>query len=82
MITLEEQINMILAFSNAADIEDQKWRGRPMDGLMGIPIMNEQQRVQMHDFIERAPLEVCLTSPSEYIREYRKWYEENRNVRG
>ena len=30
---------------------------------------------RIDELIQNATLAECLTSPSEYIREYRKWYE-------
>ena len=35
---------------------------------------------QIHELIQKTPLELCLTSPSEYVREYRKWYMEKNNA--
>ena len=32
---------------------------------------------RVNRLIEDAPLEIALLSPSEYVREYRKWYEQN-----
>lgn len=34
---------------------------------------------QIHKLIEDAPLMECISSPSEYIREYRKLYERSKN---
>ena len=56
-------------------IEEWTWPGEP------LPLVT--RRVgdasllcqQINNLIKNYPLEMCLTSPSEYIRECKKWYE-------
>ena len=37
--------------------------------------------MNIHSLIQEATLTECLTSPSEYIREYRKWWEAKVNTK-
>jgi hypothetical protein len=50
-------------------IEDWTWSGKPLAGH-ATPLCE-----QINALIKDHPLEMCLTSPSEYIRECKKWYE-------
>ena len=82
--TLEEQIDQV--------IDDfQPWRrGNTRDGWLPISewsgIRNFDSEAhsgslvvkKINFLVVEATLAECLTSPSEYIREYRKWYEANK----
>ena len=74
-MTLEEEINR--TFDYSVSIEDWKWKGEPHSLYWTInPLIEEALRVER--LIQEASLVLCLTSPSQYIREYRKWFERNK----
>lgn len=77
-MTLEQQI---------FDIDDwfiygDSWQGYPlsqMDRKRNSAINHFIDRCEIVDnLIEASSLEYCLTSPLEYVRECRKWYELNK----
>jgi len=74
-MTLEEQIDSLRPWYLSC--RTWLWYGKDSihRGIRGIALDPEGDSM-----IEQAPLIDCLTSPSEYIREYRKWYEENKHV--
>lgn len=70
---LEDKIDALIIpkgiFSGAQgreawSIKNRLWHGNPTDYFSAVIKL-----------IQEAPLEECLTSPSEFIREYRRWYE-------
>ena len=74
--TLEKQINK--QFFVLGSISD--WPGQPASSMM-IPLRTDRYYClweRIEKLIIQAPLEIALTSPSEYIREYRMWYEEQK----
>jgi len=54
-----------------------RWIGEPYMYYSGVNTMEEDKAAmtKIHELIQKAPLELCLASPSEYIREYRQWYD-------
>ena len=72
MKTVVEKINTVLSeLGILLEIKDLTWKGLPYrtanESKFGVRAI--------HKIIEQADLAECLTSPHEYIREYRKWYE-------
>jgi hypothetical protein len=74
MSTLEEKVNTAIDLNSWLRIEEWKWIG--WKRLVQQVELSELRH--MHSLIRKAPLAECLTSPSEYVREYRKWWEERR----
>ena len=63
-MTLEEQLERSIYEGRHNFIKFWRWYGKPYKNFH-----------ELHSLIEQASLVECLTSPSEYVREYRKWYE-------
>lgn len=79
-MTLEEEIDRYLDTERSVaswnSIKEWRWDGRPESSTSiswGFAVADVQQEVEYMIIV--APLEECLTSPAEYIREYRKWVE-------
>jgi len=83
-MTLESKINESLRFHNIRlsrwdrlrnlRIEEWWWNGIPFSHSDAFPSDLKAAKM-VEKIIMDASLVECLTSPSAYIREYRKWYE-------
>lgn len=72
-MTIEEEIDKIVPrFSMRA-----RWRGYPTSQSGYTTYMTSPWK-EIEALIEEASLEECLTSPSEYVREYKKFLLETR----
>lgn len=73
-MTIEQQCNkMIQQNCGTLMIEDCLWDGIPYS--LRIEIYGKDSlEYEVDKLIKKADLTECLTSKSEYIREYKKWY--------
>jgi hypothetical protein len=87
-MALEDRINYIIERNQScfafSDIRDLEWPGSPLHTItyrsIGVGRNALSSAIYMIDCrIEEADLVECLTSPSQYIREYRKYYESGRS---
>ena len=79
-MNLEDQIDQAFKyFREGRSINILGWCGSPYTSIeYTITPSKKRSRfiiVHLHKRIENADLAECLTSPSEYIRKYREWYE-------
>ena len=74
-ISLEEQINEILAKKGPFTIQIEVWLWDDVRHRNITVDSTDEYWPEVNQLIRSAPLAECLTSPSEYIREYRKAYE-------
>ena len=93
-MSLEERINKVIvenatkAFfyasglymhqSELSPIPIEEWRWFMRVGATYPVVKFHESCTLVHRMIEDADLTECLTSPCEYIREYRRWYESGR----
>lgn len=54
-----------------------KWRGEPFENASEDTFMTADWE-DIHCIVELMDLAEALTSPFEYVREYRRWYEQNK----
>ena len=76
---LEEQINRAIHWT-WDDITN--WKADVLEAFLDPDMKIGYKFVldkKVNNLIKKADLTECLTSPSEYIREYRKWYEANKD---
>jgi len=71
--TLEDKIDSMTSAINGDYSSVVHWRWSHPGTAYPYLLWDALKRI-----IEEASLAECLTSPSHYIREYRKWYEENK----
>lgn len=75
---LEEEINNLIYSWNGGNLKEipynsiERWHissnhNFNEDGI-NVPL-----KKKIHDLIDKAPLEICLTSSSSYVRECKKW---------
>lgn len=55
---------------------DKNWRGKPI----GMDMYPAHAFTEINTFIYYAPVELCLTSSSKYIRECKRWFLEQEKV--
>jgi len=58
---------------------DEYWPEGTLEGFQKRGLVADIFSI-VHLLIRQAPLVDCLTSPSEYIREYKIWYERSKDV--
>jgi hypothetical protein len=87
--TLEDEINQLLKVTfSKKDISNMSFE-EVMDALAsaGSRLSSTLDDYLILDaipkinyLIQKSPLEVCLTSPSDYVRKYRKLYDSGQNI--
>ena len=79
-MTLEEQINEILAKKGPFTVQIEVWSWDSGRHRKITIDSTDEYWPEVNQLIRNASLAECLTSPSEYIREYRKAYEKKEIV--
>jgi len=77
--TKGDTFHSLLVFQerSMAYLELSRWLGRPNEPRFVQSFSREKLWEKIHKLIEKESLEICLLSPYEYVREYKKWLLNN-----
>ena len=79
MSTLEERCQLFLDLERGW-AELSAWTFCSLDAVEVKDLLSiSKVRKMIHLEIEKAPEGECITSSSQYIRDFRRWYEENKS---
>ena len=82
-MTIEQDINKLVKGSKVNfmfnQVELWEWNDYSLTELFGKDSPAFKIGLEINKLIQKAPLAICLSFSSEYIRGYRKWYETNKN---